>query len=372
MAGSDESAQASEGTTRQAEGAAQRYLSRVDRRRQFLVGSGIALAIASLAAVALGPTTIAPGDVVRIVLAGPNVETVDATIVWNIRLPRVVGAIVIGVGLSLAGTVMQSVLNNPLGSPYTLGLSHAAMFGAAVAIVGLDGGTMAAESLGLGAFDPYVVTASAFLASMASAGIILALAKYRGASPETMILTGIAIGSLCTAATTAIQYFASQSDLASIVFWSFGDVGRMTWRTVGILTVVVVLGLGYTLRHSWTYNALDAGDETARSVGVNVDAARNRGMVLASLITALAVAFVGIVGFVGLVVPHLVRKVIGNDKAFLLPASASVGALLLVVSDTAARTALAPTVLPVGIVTSFVGAPFFIYLVVRGKEYWSQ
>ncbi|MFW6017712.1 MAG: FecCD family ABC transporter permease [Halapricum sp.] len=365
MGTSDESMRASDEP-------AQQYLTRVGRRRQFLAWSGVALVVATLAGIALGPTTIAADEVLGLLFAGPGGGTAESTIVWNIRLPRILGAIVIGAGLSLAGAVMQSVLNNPLGSPYTLGLSHAAMFGAAVAIVGLDASTSAGNALlGVGVFGPYVVTASAFLASMTSAGVILVLAKYRGASPETMILTGIAVGSLCTAATTAIQYFASESDLASIVFWSFGDVGRMSWRTVAVATVAVVVGLAYTLRHSWTYNALDAGDETARSVGVNVDAARNRGMVFASLITALAVAFVGIVGFVGLVVPHVVRKVIGNDKAFLLPASASVGALLLVVSDTLARTALAPTVLPVGIVTSFVGAPFFIYLVVRGREYWS-
>lgn len=366
MRTSDESVQTSKG-------AAQRYLSRVGRRRQFLAGSGVALLAASIAAVALGPTTIAPDEVLRLLLAGPGTGTVDSTIVWNIRLPRVLGAIVVGAGLALAGSVMQSVLNNPLGSPYTLGLSHAAMLGAAVAIVGLNGGATAADqSLGLGVFGPYVVTASAFLASMTSAGIILALAKYRGASPETMILTGIAVGSLCTAATTAIQYFASQSDLASIVFWSFGDVGRATWTNVAIVTAALVPSAAYFLRHSWKYNALDAGDETARGVGIDVDAVRNRGMLVASFVTALSVSFVGIIGFVGLVVPHVVRKLIGNNKEFLLPASALTGALLLLVSDTAGRTVMAPEVLPVGIVTSFVGAPFFVYLVIRGREYWRQ
>ena len=347
------------------------YARSVRHRRSGLVVGTLLLAVASVGSVAMGATSIPIDRTVSILLAGPGGETVASTIIWQIRLPRVLSAVTIGAGLSLAGVVMQSVLNNPLGSPYTLGISHGAMFGAAVSIVVLGAGTL---TLGGGAelsfSNPYLVTIVAFLAALSSAGVILALATYRGASPETMILTGIALSSLYTAGTTALQYFASQNELASIVFWSFGDVGRATWSNVGLLSVVLVGSVAVFLRESWKYNALDAGSETARSVGVDVSSVRNRGMLVASFLTALGVAFVGIIGFVGLVVPHVVRKLIGNNKASLLPTAAVVGALLLVVSDTAARTFFAPTVLPVGIVTSFVGAPFFIYLVIRGKEYW--
>lgn len=348
------------------------YRSYVVTRRSVL-GLLVGLVVAASLAIVVGPANVSINETLRILLAGPGRESVASTIVWNIRLPRVLGAAVIGASLALSGAVMQSVLNNPLGSPYTLGISQAAMFGAATAIVFLGAGSITVgETLGITFANPYVVTTLAFLTSLSSAGVILALAKYRGTSPETMILTGIAMGSLFTAGTTAIQYVASQSDLASIVFWSFGDVGRATWQDVAIVSAVLVPTVIYVLRHSWAYNALDAGDETARSVGVDVKSVRNRGMLVASLITALSVAFVGIIGFVGLVVPHVVRKLLGNNKAFLLPASALVGALLLLVSDTAVRTVFAPTVLPVGIVTSFVGAPFFIYLVIRGKEYWKR
>ena len=347
------------------------YRAHVLSRRNVLTVSGVLLVAVALVSVALGPTDIPIARAVGVLLEGPGGEATASTIIWQIRVPRVLAAVLIGAGLALAGAVMQSVLNNPLGSPYTLGISHAAMFGAALSIVALDAGTITVGAgLGITVANPYLVTIAAFLASLSSAGVILALAKYRGASPETMILTGIALGSLFTAGTTAMQYFASQNDLASIVFWSFGDVGRATWRNLGILAVVLVPSTVYFLRHSWKYNALDAGDETAKGVGVDVESVRNRGMLVASFITALGVSFVGIVGFVGLVVPHIVRKLVGNNKAHLLPTSAVLGALLLLVSDTAARTVLAPTVLPVGIVTSFVGAPFFISLVIRGKEYW--
>jgi len=347
------------------------YRSYAVTRRNLLAVSGVLLVAVALISVAAGPTNIPLDRGVAVLLDGPGGDTTAATIIWRIRVPRVLAAVLVGAGLALAGAVMQSVLNNPLGSPYTLGISHAAMFGAALSIVVLDAAQITVGSgVGITFANPYLVTIAAFLASLSSAGVILALAKYRGASPETMILTGIALGSLFTAGTTAMQYFASQNELASIVFWSFGDVGRATWRNLGILTVVLTPSVVYFLRHSWKYNALDAGDETAKGVGVDVEAVRNRGMLVASFITALGVSFVGVIGFVGLVVPHVVRKLIGNNKAYLLPASGLVGALLLLVSDTAARTVLTPTVLPVGIVTSFVGAPFFIYLVIRGKEYW--
>ncbi|MEF8814379.1 MAG: iron ABC transporter permease [Halovenus sp.] len=345
---------------------AREYRAAVSRRWYLLALSGGALMSLSLVAITIGPTDLSITEVVGILLAGPGSDRSAATIVWHIRIPRILTALVVGTSLALAGAVMQSVLDNPLGSPYTLGISHAAMFGAALSIVAVD----ATGVLGIAADNPYMVTIAAFLASLLSAVVILALATYRGASPETMILTGIALGSLFTAGTTALQYFASQNELASIVFWSFGDAGRGNWTKVAIVTAVLAPSIVYFLCNSWTYNALDAGDETARGVGIDVESARNRGMLVASLITALSVAFVGIVGFVGLVVPHVVRKLVGNNKEFLLPGSALVGALLLLVSDTAARTAFAPTVLPVGIVTSFLGAPFFIYLVIRGREYW--
>jgi iron complex transport system permease protein len=205
---------------------------------------------------------------------------------------------------------------------------------------------------------------------MISTGVILLLVKIKRASPETMILTGVALGSLFTAGITTIQYFASDVEVAAIVYWTFGDVGRSTWSNLGFMIAVVAPVSGYFMYHSWDFNALDAGAETAKSLGVGVETLRVRGMALASLATAVIISFVGIIGFVGLVAPHMVRKVIGSDERFLLPGSGLVGALLLVVADTVARTIISPVVLPVGILTSFLGAPLFLYLVMRGRDYW--
>ncbi|GAB6138630.1 iron ABC transporter permease [Halanaerobaculum tunisiense] len=316
--------------------------------------------------IAVGAVKIPLSQVISI-LAGQNIAKFT-TIIWNIRLPRVLTAIIAGMGLSISGATMQSILKNPLGSPYTLGISQAAAFGAAFSIVVLGAGSSSADAVVLN--SPYLTTISAFVAGLVSTGVIIALTKYKNATSETMILTGVALGSLFTAGTTALQYFASDVEIASIVFWTFGDVGRTTWNNLVLMLVAVIPASIYFVYHSWDYNALDSGTETAKSLGVDVERVRLIGMVLSSLVTALLVSFVGIIGFVGLVAPHIVRKLIGGEERFLIPFSGLVGGLLLLISDTVARTIIAPIVLPVGILTSFLGAPLFIYLVLKGRQYW--
>jgi iron complex transport system permease protein len=283
----------------------------------------------------------------------------------------VLSAIVAGAGLSVAGAAMQSILRNPLGSPYTLGISHAAAFGAAFSVIVLGAGTVQSSAADAVILDnPYIVTISAFSWALISTFVVLLLAKLRKASPATMILAGVALGSLFTAGYTAMQYFASETELASIVFWTFGDIGRATWRDFYIMLAAVVPSSAYFLRKSWDYDVLDSGDESAKGLGVDVEKLRLHGMLLSCLVTALIVSFVGIIGFVGLVVPHIIRRIIGGNERYLIPTSFVLGAVLLLASDTAARTIIAPMVLPVGILTSFLGAPLFIYLVVQGREYW--
>jgi iron complex transport system permease protein len=345
---------------------ADRYREAVRLKMVFCAGCIAALTASVVVAVAIGPVSVPVSRVVDVLLNGGSGNA--ATIVWNIRLPRALSAAVAGVGLAVAGAAMQNVLRNPLGAPYTLGISQAAAFGAAFSIVLLGAGAVGSSAISISA--PHVTTVAAFAGAMVSTGVILLLVKLKRASPETMILTGVALGSLFTAGITTLQYFASDVEVAAIVYWTFGDVGRSTWSNLGLMTAVVVPVSGYFVYHSWDFNALDAGAETAKSLGVSVEALRVRGMALASLVTAVIISFVGIIGFVGLVAPHMVRKVIGSDERFLLPASGLVGALLLVVADTVARTILSPVVLPVGILTSFLGAPLFLYLVMRGRDYW--
>ncbi|MGQ9712314.1 MAG: FecCD family ABC transporter permease [Desulfotomaculales bacterium] len=288
-------------------------------------------------------------------------------IIWNIRLPRVLAAVTAGVGLSVAGCVMQNLLRNPLASPFTLGISQGAAFGAAVAIIALGAGSTHSTSADAVIINnPYLVTISAFVGAMATTLVVLFLAQARGVTPEAMVLAGVALGSLFSAATIILQFFASDVQVASVVFWTFGDIGRASWQDMEIMVVVTGAALLYFMANRWNYNALDGGEETAKGLGVDVERIRLSGMLVACLVTAVIVSFLGIIGFIGLVGPHMMRRVLGVDHRFLIPASGVMGGLLLLASDTLARTVISPVVLPVGAITSFMGAPLFLYLLSRG------
>ncbi|OPY53496.1 MAG: Cobalamin import system permease protein BtuC [Methanosaeta sp. PtaU1.Bin060] len=283
------------------------------------------------------------------------------TIVWGLRLHRILMAIVGGIGLAVAGAVMQGILKNPLASPFTLGISSAAGFGAALAIV-MGAGLVGGE---------WLIVGNAFVFTLLASLAVYGLAKYRGITPETMILAGIAIMYLFQAMTSFLQYIGQAEQVQEVVFWMMGSLGRSSWDKVWIVSGIIAICFPYLLLKSWDINALGAGDETAKSLGVNVERTRVICMMLVSLITAAVICFTGTIGFIGLVAPHITRMVIGGDHRFLLPASAMVGAILLLASDTVARTIFAPVILPVGIMTAFLGVPFFIYLFMRHKkEFW--
>ena len=319
-----------------------------------------------LASLSLGAAGIPVTEVVKSLL-GLEVSSRHHIIVQNIRLPQAVSSMVAGAGLALAGAVMQAILRNPLGSPFTLGISHAAAFGAALAVMVLGGGTITSGG-GLTVTSPIMTTAAAFFFSILASALIVAIASRRGSSPEIMILSGVALSALCTAGTMFLQFFADDVQLAAMVFWTFGDTARASWTEIGILTAVTGAAAVYFLVNGWRYNTIEAGEETAMGLGVNSRRLRFVGMLVSSLITAVVIAFLGIIGFVGLVVPHLVRRLIGSDHRFLLPASMLTGSLLLLSADTTARLILAPNVLPVSVLTAFLGAPVFLYLIIRGRS----
>ncbi|MFW5994360.1 MAG: FecCD family ABC transporter permease [Halanaerobiaceae bacterium] len=344
------------------------YKEYLNKKYIFGISAFIFLILLSFYSISVGSFDLPLKEVIS-VLIGRDLGMAN-TIVWNIRFPQVLTAIVAGAGLAVSGAIMQIILKNPLGSPFTLGISQAAGFGAAFSIV----------VLGMGAFhsgtdgeivinNPYITTISAFFWALISTFIILLLIKFKNAATETMILTGVALGSLFQAGTTAIQYFADDVEIASIVFWTFGDVARATWTDLLLIIAVLVPAVVYFIKNSWNYNAICSGDETARALGVDVDKLRIKGMLISSLITAMIVSFVGIIGFVGLVAPHIVRKLIGTEERYLIPFSCLAGAILLLAADTAARTIISPVVLPVGILTSFLGVPLFIYLILKGENY---
>ncbi|MFW5904539.1 MAG: FecCD family ABC transporter permease [Candidatus Saliniplasma sp.] len=347
-----------------------RYREYSQKRMIFFLLSSILLVSLALFSLTLGPASVSISEAVSTLL-GMNTSNRLNMIIWNIRVPRVLAAIAAGAGLALVGSAMQSILRNPLGSPFTLGISHAAAFGAAFSIIVLGAGSLQSQASDAVILNnPYLVTISAFAWSLVATLVILLLSRYKNASPATMILTGVALGSLFTAGYTALQYFADDVELASIVFWTFGDVARAGWTDLGLMLIAVIPAGVYFLRKSWDYEVLDSGDESAQALGVDVEKLRLHGMLISCFVTALIISFVGIIGFVGLVVPHMIRRVIGGNERHLIPFSCVVGAVLLLGSDTVARTIISPIVLPVGILTSFLGAPLFIYLVIKGRDYW--
>lgn len=287
-------------------------------------------------------------------------------ILFNIRLPRIASAAIAGAGLALAGCVMQNVLENPLASPSTLGLTNGAAFGANLGILFLGAGSMqSSASDAVVIANPYIVTTCAFLSTVAAMLVILGLSKLRSFSTSVIVLSGVAVSSLFGAGTTFIQYFANESHIATATFWTFGNLARASWKEIGIMAVVVFLSSIYFIYSRWNYNAMSAGELPAKSLGVNVEKVRFLSMLLASVITAVCVSFLGIISFIGLISSQIMRRIVGNDHRYLLPASALMGSLLLIVSDTISRMIISPTIVPVGIITSFFGAPLFLYILMR-------
>ena len=277
-------------------------------------------------------------------------------VVRNNRLPRILTAILAGGGLGLAGCILQAVLRNPLASSSTLGVSQGATFGAAFAIV----------VLGLGANDRFGIPLCAFLGSVAVAVVILGLSKFRQVSPEGIVLAGVAISSMFTGATTLIQYFADEVELSNLVFWTFGDLGSTGWKDLGGMAVMVAVLCVYCFAHRWDYNALLSGEETAVSLGIRVKRLTLVGMMLCCLCSSVVVSNVGLISFIGLVAPHIVRMVVGNNHVYLIPGAVLGGATLLLLGDLLARTVISPVILPIGAITSFLGGPLFLYLLFKG------
>lgn len=329
-----------------------------------IILSALLLVLAFLAALSLGAAPVPFAEVCKSLL-GLEVSLRHHIIVTQIRLPQAVTALVAGGGLALSGAVMQAILRNPLASPFTLGISHAAAFGAALAVMVFGGSSLDITS-SIALAGPLLTTIASFVCAIGAAALIVGIARRRGTNPEIMILSGVAVASLCTAGTMFLQFFADDVQLAAMVFWSFGDTARASWSEIGIMVVVILPISLYFLANSWNYNSVETGEETALGLGVNTKRLRLVGMLLSSLVTAVIISFLGIIGFIGLVIPHLVRRFIGADHCYLLPCVMVTGSLLLLVADTVARLILAPNILPVSVLTAFLGAPVFLYLIVRG------
>ena len=291
------------------------------------------------------------------------------TVILNIRLPRVMAAVLVGAALAVSGAVMQCVLQNPLASASTLGVSQGAAFGAALGIVVFGGGVISSGSAAVAVEidNPYIVTLCAFLFGSLSTVVVVLLSRFkRSLGPSGLVLAGVALSSLFTGGSTLLQYFADETQLGAVVFWTFGNLGSANWYELLILGVVFCGAMVYFMCNRWNYNAMRSGADTATSLGVNTRSVMLVSITICSITAAVSVSFVGIISFIGLIAPHMMRKFVGDDYRFLVPASAAAGALLLVLADTFGRLIIAPVILPVGAITSFLGAPVFLTLLIKG------
>ncbi len=344
------------------------YNGYIHFKKIFILLLGAVTGLLALLAISAGSADLSLKDVIMTLLGWGSKQS--SIVVFNLRMPRIVTAIVAGIGLATVGCAMQSILRNPLASASTLGIAQGAAFGASFAIIVLGAGMQNQTLDGITILNPYLVSICAFVSAMMSTLIVLGLSHYNKVSPEAMVLSGVALSTLFSGATTLLQYFAEDVKVAAVVFWTFGDLGRTSWREVLVMFIMVVVALIYFIFNRWNYNALQSGEETAKGLGVNVDSMRISGMLICSLTASTIVSFVGIINFIGLIAPHLVRRCIGSDYRYLLPSSALMGALLLLLSDTVARLVVSPIILPIGAITSFLGAPLFLYLLFKevGKK----
>lgn len=343
-------------------GAPQRGVYRgLVRRKRILLGVFAMLLVASvLLDLALGPANYSLGDVARAVLWPDSAPAQVRVVLWEIRMPVALMAVAVGAALSLAGAQMQTILNNPLASPFTLGISAAASFGAALGL-----------AFGLKLFPvavDYMVPLNAFVMAVLSAMLIHMLSTRRGVTAETIVLLGIALVFTFNALLALVQYFASEQAVAAVVFWTMGSLTKATWPKLAIVCAVIVVMLPVFARRVWQLTALRLGDDKAASFGIDVRRLRFQTLVMVSLLAAFPVAFVGVIGFVGLVGPHIARMLVGEDQRFFLPASLLTGALMLSASSVVSKTLIPGAIFPIGVVTSLVGVPFFIALILRGKR----
>jgi len=331
---------------------------RLSARRSLVLMLGLmALALSLILDCVTGPALLPVRAVADSILRLTEDRTIDA-IVWRIRLPAAVMALLVGAGLGLSGGIMQTILNNPLASCYTLGISAGAGFGAALAIV---------AGVLLPFPEAYAIPISAFLFAGVACYTVFAIGRLKGGSAEILILAGIALLFLFQALLSLLQFLAAPEALQQMVFWLFGSLQKSTWPKVGIVAAACLLCVPLIAVDVWRLMAMTLGDARAQSLGVRVGAVRLRAFVLISVLTGASVAFVGTIGFVGLAAPHIARMLVGEDQRGFLPASAIFGALLLSLASVVSKIVVPGAVFPIGIVTALIGVPFFLLLILRHR-----
>lgn len=330
-----------------------------DHRAVFLVLLLAAGGLLSLIGLRQGAISCSWGELFQALFTSRGDETLQY-FVRHLRLPRIISALAAGGVLAANGVILQNVLNNPLASSFTLGLSQGAAFGASFALIRLSGTSLA---LGLGLS---LVTLCAFLGSLLTSLLVMSFTLVRGMTPQGLILAGVALSTLLGAATMSLQYFAADAQVVASLFWTFGDLGKGGWTEALLAVLALVGGLAPALRLSLDYDALKWGDAQAAGLGVDVRRVRLCSLILAALTTALVTAFYGVIGFVGLIAPHMVRLILPRaGHGFLLPASALFGGCFVLGADLLAQWLIYPLVLPIGILCAFAGVPMFLFLLFK-------
>lgn len=336
-----------------------RRYHRQNRRRAVLVAAMAALAVLGIVLdLVTGPAGLPLSETLR-ALTGAEVSRATGVIVWQVRLPVAALALLVGAALALSGAEMQTVLENPLAEPFTLGVSASAALGAAMAIVlGLTLPVLPAQ---------WSISANAFLFALGALALLQLLGRLRGGGPEVLILFGIALNFSAAAFLSVLQFVASADALQQLVFWTMGSLASASWQGVAALAAVLAACVPFSLRAAWQLTALRMGEDQARSFGVDVDALRRWTLLRVSLLAATAVSMVGVIGFVGLAGPHIARMLVGEDHRFFLPASLLTGALVMSLASTLSKMVVPGVLLPVGLVTSLIGLPVFFWLILRGR-----
>ncbi|ANI83984.2 FecCD family ABC transporter permease [Kosakonia oryzae] len=335
------------------------YRAILRRRVSLLLVLAVLIVASMLLDFTLGPSGL-PLDTLWHTLIDPaSVDAGTRVIVWDIRMPYALMAIIVGLTLGLAGAEMQTILNNPLASPFTLGVSSAAAFGAALAIV-----------LGIGIPGipaQWFISANAFIFALLAALLLDGITRWTQVATSGVVLFGIALVFTFNALVSMLQFIANEDTLQGLVFWTMGSIARASWEKLGILLLALAVIMPLSMLSSWKLTSLRLGEDRAISFGINVRRLRLATLLRISILSALSVAFVGPIGFIGLVAPHIARLLFGEDHRFYLPASALIGALVLSLASIVSKNLISGVIIPVGIVTSLVGVPFFITIIVRHR-----
>ncbi|MBB4103085.1 FecCD family ABC transporter permease [Allorhizobium borbori] len=327
------------------------------RRLGAILAAGLCLLLLMTLDLTTGPSGMPLADVWHGLVAGPNgADRAVATILWQLRMPQTLMGVLVGACLGLAGLQMQTILGNPLASPFTLGFSAAAGFGAALAI--MFGGLIPLPGY-------LVVPIMAFSMTLVACGLVYLIARLRSATPEILVLGGIAVLFFFQSVQSLLQFLASPEVLQQIVFWLFGSLLKSTWTSVAVTGTILFACLPFVLRDTWALTTLRLGDANALSLGLSVEALRRRTFLLVALLTAAAVAFVGTIGFIGLIAPHAARTLVGEDHRFALPLSALTGAIILIGASVFGKFISPGAVIPVGIITAVAGVPILFAIIIR-------